>query len=223
MSNAQNDSVVFLSNVRLSFPNIIKPQERDQPDGSKKISWNAEFIMEKEHPSFKQVLARVQTIASDKWKEHAAAALNLIQNDRKQRCFGNGDEKVNKKTFKPYDGYAGMAYISAGRDSAPQIIQQDGTPIDPTNTMAYQQLTRKMYGGCRVNVAVKPWVQDNKHGRGIRCDLVAIQFLADDVPFGEGEVDASGMFSAVAAPAAQTAPAAPAFGAPASGLPSFMQ
>jgi len=118
------------------------------------------------------------------------------------------------------------------------MIQADGTPIDPTNTMAYQQLARKMYGGCRVNAAVKPWLQENKHGRGIRCDLIAVQFAGDDTPFGEGAVDASNLFGAVAgasaaapgfapasvpgfaAPAAPM-PAAPFPGAPA-GLPPFM-
>jgi hypothetical protein len=153
--------------------------------------------------------------------------MSMIQNDRKTRCFGRGEEKVNKKTFQPYDGYAGNVFITAGRDSAPQMIQADGTPVDPANTMAYQQLARKMYGGCRVNAAIKPWPQDNKHGRGIRCDLIAVQFAADDTPFGEGAVDASNLFGAVSNPAqAQAAPgggfgmpAAP-FGAPA-GLPSF--
>ena len=84
--------------------------------------------------------------------------------------------------------------------------------------MAYQMLTRKMYGGCRVNAAVKPWIQDNKHGRGIRCDLIAVQFFKDDTPFGEGSVDASGLFGAVAAP--NPAQAMPAPGG--MGLPPFM-
>jgi hypothetical protein len=94
--------------------------------------------------------------------------------------------------------------------------------------MAYQQLARKMYGGCRVNAAVKPWLQDNKHGRGIRCDLIAVQFAGDDVAFGEGSVDASNLFGAVAtAPAGmfgaapQGTPAMPAAPFPA-GLPPFM-
>jgi hypothetical protein len=82
--------------------------------------------------------------------------------------------------------------------------------------MAYQALTRQMYGGCRVNVAVKPWLQENKHGRGIRADLVAVQFAGDDQAFGEGAVDASGMFGAVAAaPAGMFGAAAPA--------PAFLQ
>jgi hypothetical protein len=90
--------------------------------------------------------------------------------------------------------------------------------------MAYQQLARKMYGGCRVNAAVKPWLQDNKHGRGIRCDLIAVQFAADDKPFGEGAVDASNLFGAVAgAPAGMFSPTAAAMpAAPFAGLPSFL-
>jgi hypothetical protein len=92
--------------------------------------------------------------------------------------------------------------------------------------MAYQQLARKMYGGCRVNAAVKPWPQDNKHGRGIRCDLIAVQFAGDDTAFGEGAVDASNLFGAVAGapvPGFNTMAgnnAMPA--APFAGLPSFL-
>jgi hypothetical protein len=66
---------------------------------------------------------------------------------------------------------------------------------------------------------------------------VAIQFCRDGTPFGEGTVDASGMFGAVAGspvatpapaampglpfPGAAAAPAVPSFPAP--GLPPFLQ
>jgi hypothetical protein len=214
--------IIFLSNVRLSFPHLAEPQKQvNEATGATRISYNAEFIMPQDHPGFQQFMARYGAIALDKWKEHAQAVMQMIQQDRKTRCFGRGEEKVNKKTFQPYDGYAGNIYITAGRDSAPQMIQADGSPVDPSNTMAYQQLARKMYGGCRVNAAIKPWPQDNKHGRGIRCDLIAVQFAADDTPFGEGAVDASNLFGAVAAPAA--APGFAATPAPAMGLPPFMQ
>ena len=156
-------------------------------------------------------------MALAKWAEHAQTVMGMIQNDRKSRCYGRGEEKVNKKTFTPYDGYAGHVFITAGRDSQPQIIQADGAAIDPNNTMVYQQLTRKMYGGCRVNAAVKPWLQDNTHGRGVRCDLIALQFAGDDTAFGEGAVDASNLFGSVAAAPAAAATSA---GMP---LPPFMQ
>lgn len=217
--------IIFLSNVRLSFPHLAEPQKQvNEQTGTTRISYNCEFLMPQEHPGFQQFMQRYGALALEKWKEHAQAVMQMILNDRKTRCFGKGEEKVNRKNFQPYDGYAGNMFITAGRDSAPQMIQADGSAVDPNNTMAYQALARKMYGGCRVNAAVKPWAQDNKHGRGIRCDLIAVQFAADDKPFGEGAADASSLFGAVQqtavpgfAPAAQPAmPAAPF------GMPSFL-
>ena len=217
--------VIFLSSVRLSFPHLAEPQRQiNELTGKERISYNCEFIMPQDHAGFGQFMAKYGAMSLEKWKEHANTVMQMIQGDRKTRCYGRGEEKVNKKTFQPYDGYAGNVFITAGRDSQPQVIQADGQAIDPTNSMAYQQLARKMYGGCRVNAAVKPWLQDNKHGRGIRCDLIAVQFAADDKPFGEGAVDASNLFGAVAgAPAGMFSPTAAAMpAAPFAGLPSFL-
>jgi len=201
--------IIYLSNVRLSFPHIAEPQKQvNEVTGATRISYNCEFIMPQDHAGFAQFMQRYGAMALDKWKEHANTVMSMINGDRKTRCYGRGEEKVNKKTFTPYDGYAGNVFITSGRDIPPQVIQADGQPVDAGNTMAYQALARAMYGGCRVNAAIKPWLQDNKHGRGVRCDLVAIQFAGDDKAFGEGAADASSMFGAVAAPAAPAAPAA---------------
>ncbi len=224
--------LIMLSNVRLSFPNLAEPQKQvNESTGKERISYNCEFIMPQDHPGFAQFMQQYAAMAAEKWKEHAQASMGMIQQDRKKRCYGVGEEKINSRTFKPYDGYPGHVFITCGRDSQPQMIQADGTPIDPANSMAYQQLARQLYGGCRVNAAIKSWLQDNRHGRGVRCDLVAIQFAGDDIPFGEPTIDASGMFGAVAAPAAPF-PGAPAFAAPQmpaapfpgapAGLPPFM-
>ena len=236
--------VILLSDVRLSFPNLAEPQVRvNEQTGEKRISYNAELLMTEQHAGYQQFMQRFAALAQVAGKEHANALMQMIHADRKSRCYGQGAEKVNKKTFKPYDGYEGMVYITVGSKNPPQIIQADGKPVDPTNTMGYQMLARKLYGGCRVNAAIKPWWQNpnpqKQVGHGIRCDLIAIQFLRDDTPFGEGSVDASGLFGAVAgaAPAANgfapvappaflgqpaAAPAMPAapFGAPQ--MPSFL-
>jgi hypothetical protein len=221
-----SNGIIFLSDVRLSFPHLVEPQKNINAEtGKERISYNGEFIMPESHAGFAQFMQRYAVLAQEKWKEHANTVMSMILNDRKSRCFGQGSEKVNKKTFLPYDGYVGQVFISAGRDQMPQIIQADGSPIDPSNTMAYQQLTRKMYGGCRVNAAIKPWIQENKHGRAIRCDLVAVQFFKDDTAFGEGVIDASGVFSAVAV-AAPVQPVQTGSGMPATpfnnGLPGFL-
>ncbi len=216
---------IFLSKVRLSFPHIAEPQV-NKTGG--RISYNCELILAPNNPDFVKFMDAVGALAAEKWGARAHGVLGLINQDRKKRCFGNGDDKINTKTFKPYEGYAGHIYITAGRDTMPQIINPDGTAVNPENSMVCKQVARMLYGGCYVNAAVKPWLQDNEHGQGVRCDLVAIQFHSDGVAFGEGAADASGMFGAVAAapagvPTPAGMPAAPFAQAPAPGLPSFLQ
>lgn len=210
MSEISKSGVILLSNVRLSFPHLAEPQKQPKPEGGERISYNAEFILPPNHPGWAQFMQVVQTLAAEKWKEHANAVLAHVQQDRKKRCFGWGQEKVNGKTYAIYDGYEGNVFITAGRDKMPQMIDATGQQADPNNTMACQAIARMLYGGCYVNAAIKPWLQENSFGRGIRCDLVAVQFFADGTPFGEGAIDASGLF----APTPQAAAGAPAaFGA----------
>lgn len=204
---------VFLSNVRLSFPSLVEPRAAT-PESPKKYS--ADFLMTPDHPDFSKFMQEVGKAALEKWGEHSQNVLQLIQSDRKLRCYGSGAERINKKTFQPYDGYQGVVYISANRDNPPQMIGLDGKPVDGSNIMAYQALARKLYGGCYVHAVVRPWCQENKHGRAIRCDLMAVQFARDGEAFGEGVADVSNMFGAVTAPT-QAAPVAT--GIP--GLPPF--
>jgi hypothetical protein len=210
--------LILLSNVRLSFPHIAEPQRKTQDDGTEKASYNCEFILTPNNPGWAAFHQAVAKAALEKWGANAQNVIAHCGTDRKKRCYGAGEEKVNGKTFQPYDGYAGMYYITAGSTRQPQIIGPDGNKIDENNTMAVQQMARKLYGGCYVNAAVKPWLQENKHGRGIRCDLVAVQFYADGEAFGEGNVDTSGLFAATPAAAAAPSGVAPAWAVP--GAPS---
>lgn len=216
--------IIFAQNVRLSFPHLVEAHKSKMAAPNAVGKFSADFLMPQDHPALAQFMQRYTEMAQQKWNEHAATVMQMIQGDRKLRCFGPGTEKVDKKTFKPYSGYDGMYFISASRENSPQMIRADGSAVDSTNTMEYQANARKMYGGCFVNVALRPWVQENSFGRGIRCDLVAVQFAKDGEAFGEGVTDASNMFGAVASPTPTAmgfgAAAAPAFAMP--GLPSFM-
>lgn len=217
--------VIYLSDVRLSFPNLAEPQkQRNDVTGVERISYNCELLMPASHAGFASFMQVFAAMAAEKGKENAAALMQMVQSDRKTRCFGVGEEKVKKSTFQPYDGYPGNVFLTVSSKNPPQVIQADGKPVDPANTMVYQALARKLYGGCRVNAAVKPWWQNpnpaKQYGHGIRCDLVAIQFLRDDKPFGEVMPDVTGMFGATgAAPtnpfngAGAAMPAPPMFGA----------
>lgn len=216
--------IIYLSNVRVSFPQLVEPKKTTNEKGEVRTAWSADFILPPDSQQYKQVMQQYMTLAVDKWKERAQTIMQMIQADRKSRCYGNGAEKVNKTTLLPYDGYEGNAYVSAISNRQPQMIQPNGQPVDASNSMAYQAIARGVYGGCYVNAAIRLWLQENTHGRGVRCDLVAIQFSKDGDAFGGGGADVTGMFGVVAAPSAtpvQAAmPAAPFPGMP--GLPAFM-
>lgn len=216
--------IIYLSNVRVSFPQLVEPKKTTNEKGEVRTAWSADFILPPDSQQYKQVMQQYMTLASEKWKERAQTIMQMIQADRKSRCYGNGAEKVNKTTLLPYDGYEGNAYVSAISNRQPQMIQPNGQPVDASNSMAYQAIARGVYGGCYVNAAIRLWLQENTHGRGVRCDLVAIQFAKDGDAFGGGGADVTGMFGAVAAPSAAPVhaamPAAPFPGMP--GIPSFM-
>ena len=204
---------IYLSNVRLSFPKLIEAQaQANVPNPAKKFS--ADFILSPSDKQFAQFMGEIGTVATAKWKDMANAVLQHIQTDRKLRCFGNGAEKVDKKTMKPYSGYDGMVYIgaSSNEDRPPLMVRPDGVQVDNANTLERVALARKLYGGCYVNAVVRPWCQDNQFGRGVRCELIAVQFANDGDAFGEAPADVTGMFGAVQQPAAAAAPTPNFFG-----------
>ena len=211
--------IIMLSNVRLSFPQLIDPVERINPKTQvKTLVWSTELILPENHQGWADFQQRYAQLAQEYWKELRPQIMQAVQNDKKSRCFGDGSEKVNSKTFVQYAGYNGMKYISASSKKVPpQMIEANGKAIDAANTMAYQAMARKLYGGCYVNAAIKPWVQKPgvDYGHGFRCDLIALQFAKDGEPFGDSVPDASSLFGAVAAPAGGATPAGMAF-------PAFM-
>lgn len=204
-------SQLFLTKARLSFPHLVEPQvNKNEP--TKPGSYNGDLIpSESDWAAFIQLCT---SLVQEKFKDQAQVVMNLIQAKTKLRCFGSGSEKINSKTGEIYSGYAGNMFISTKSFNKPQIINASGAKIDNDNSMLYRDLTSKMYAGCRVNAVIKPWIQDNEHGRAIRCELVALQFAADDEPFGKPEADVTSFFSPVATTAAASAPAM--------GLPPFM-
>lgn len=224
---ADIDLRVRLDNVRLSWPSIAEPRPQKNDDGTEKApKYMADFILTPDHPAWIRYHHVVNQVAEMKWPGKSQGILQMLQMERRNRKWGWGQEKIQKSTMQPYPSYVGMVFIGAQSERMPQIFDADGNLIPPTNTMACKELARRMYGGCRVNAVVKPWGWNNKQGgSGISNDFLAIQFLADDEPFGEGQTDAADLMGAT--PQAQTlvppgAPGLPNPGAaPAWGMPGL--
>ena len=88
--------IIYLSNVRVSFPQLVEPKKTTNEKGEVRTAWSADFILPPDSQQYKQVMQQYMTLASEKWKERAQTIMQMIQADRKSRCYGNGAEKVNK-------------------------------------------------------------------------------------------------------------------------------
>ena len=206
--------LVKLEKVRISFPQLIEATiAKGYPLSEPKFS--ADFLIMPDNPGFAKFYTEVNNLLVEKYKDKAPQVKALIDADKGKRGYGKGEERIDKKTFVPYDGYPGHFYITAKNSYAPQLIMHNGQPATEAQ---YKAEARKIYGGCFVNAVVRPWLQTSDEA--VRCDLIAVQFSHDGEAFGEGNVDASGMFSAVA-----PAPMKPAtdngFSTPS--VPSFMK
>ena len=183
------NNYVELKDVRISFPQLIEAvRAKGFPESDPKFS--ADFIMDPSHPGYAEAHRWIAELLTVKYKDKAPQVKALADSDKSKRFYGKGEERVDKKTFAVYEGYAGKVYISAKCIRAPGIyLPGTRTMADPTQ---HREEARKIYAGCYVNAAIRPYLQSE--GGAIRCDLLGVQFIRDGEPFGEGNVDVSGMF-----------------------------
>ena len=189
-----NPGLVYIEKVRLSFPHLAAPHASAEGAVPK---FSGDFIMEPNHPGYAAFWAAVQAKALEKFGAQADATLQYINADRKLRAYGSGEECIDQKTMTPYAGYPGNVFVKANNAVQPAMFDAAGTQLMDA---------RMFYGGCYVNVQVQPWMQDNAHGKAVRCELVGVQFHSDGEAFGVAPVDPNSLFGAVAGAPAAIAP-----------------
>lgn len=167
---------IKLRNVRLSFPVLDKP--RAFREGQEE-SYNATFLLDPKRPEHKAALeelkAEAERLIKETWGQKPV-------NMKPIEFMGKGETKVSQQTGEVYDGYANMYFVAAKNKKRPALKNRDGEHLTP------QEVAQVFYGGCRVNAIVSIWVQDNKWGKALRCNLSGIKFHMDDDAFGGGSL-----------------------------------
>jgi Protein of unknown function (DUF2815). len=177
---------VKLQNVRLSFPDLF---EAKQFEGQGPFNYRASFLFTPDSQAKKDIDAAIKAVAAEKWGKKADALLEGILPNSQKCCLVDGNTKE-------YDGYEGMFALSASRNQEkgrPLIIDRDKTPLG--------QADGKPYAGCYVNATVEIWAQDNNYGKGIRANLLAVQFARDGDAFAGGSVGSEEDFDDLSADA----------------------
>ena len=152
---------IKLINARLSFSSLY----RKAVFGGEETKYEATFLIDKVTGAANIAEIETAMVAISKEKHKG----KMPPPDKV--CLKDGDDS-------DYDGYAGNMSIKASSAKRPLVIGPDRAPLTEDDG--------KPYSGCYVNALIELWGQDNQWGKRINANLLAVQFVKDGAPFGDG-------------------------------------
>lgn len=173
MAKAQG-KVIKLKKVRLSFPNLKEAVYPKGFEGQGDPKYSADFILDPEEhaDTIKAINAEIKRLIKEEWGEKPPKFKAI-------EFFGKGDLKI-KGDGTVYEGYEGKWFVSANNRKKPLLVDRDNTQLEGDD------IEKRLYGGCYVNAAIDMWIQDNKFGQTVRCNLRGVKFFGDGEAFGAG-------------------------------------
>jgi hypothetical protein len=168
-----DDGCIRIDNVRASYPHLAKAWAKNEGD-TPKFSLTG-LGAKKSHDAVKALCVEViNKLLADN---------NMGKIGAEHKFIKNGDDSGK-------DEAEGMWVIKASEnaDKPPTCRDRRG------DKLSTDEIEKIIYAGCYVNMLIRPWAQDNKHGKKINANLIAVQFFADGERFGEGSIDDEGAF-----------------------------
>lgn len=179
---------IRLQNVRISFPNLGRPQAY----GDGEPAYQAKFIIDPKSEQAKLLKDTIKAVAVEQWKDTADSVLKRLVSDKKVAYVE--DEYASAKTGEVYDGFQGKHYLSArNAKTRPTILDRFGNPVHDAS-----EIERLIYSGSFVHAMIDIWAQDNKWGRRVNCTLQGVMFAGEGDSFGGGKVASTDDFADLA-------------------------
>lgn len=170
-----SDGTILIKNVRASHPHVLVPKGGTDKDGNPippAFSCSA-FLPKKTHVAVKDLLkARIDELLKEAKIKEMKAEYKFLRNGDAEGTSpeekGNFTVSSREQTSRPPSvrGADGRTKLTAADDA-------------------------RIFGGCWINILVRPWFQDNKWGKRVNAGLTAVQFLRGDPStdaFGEGRI-----------------------------------
>jgi hypothetical protein len=184
-----NEGVIRIDNVRFSYPHVDKPWKKESDKGTPK--YGIVGLMPKEtHEDAKKAIAKIM-------KQLATDAKITVASDKKFLRDGDANSGMeDEDADKSENTYAGMYFVSARETNRPTLRDQYGKKLDPVDDA--EKILELFYGGAWGHILIRPWVQNNEHGKRINAGFVGAMFSKDDKAFGQGRIDDSGAWGDIA-------------------------
>jgi Protein of unknown function (DUF2815) len=166
-----SDGSIVIKDVRCSYPHFFKKYKGDDSDGEGKFS--GVFLMPKTPDRFKS-------------KDLVKGEIDRIIHEAKLKGLPAANKFLRDGDLAAKDEYEGMFTINASETHPPQLRDNVRDP----KTKKLRHLVRgvdddRILPGYWVNVRIRPWYQDNKFGKKVNANLLAVQFVREDATFGE--------------------------------------
>jgi len=153
------DDMIMINGARVSFPHLFR---RPTINGEEGKCGAALMLDPKKHAKDIHAIEKaISALCKEKFKGKKLPSDKL--------CLRDGNDKGR-------DEYEGSMVLSANSKARPMVIARDG------RTTIQDEEDSDIYAGCFVNAKVRLWAQDNKFGKRVNAELVAIQFLKDGEP-----------------------------------------
>ncbi len=170
MSANRNENFVLLKNVRCSFPQLFGPVEKEGKTYNAGCTLLLDAANDPKHAQYaKDVGALIAKVIHEDLKDQRIPA------DR--RCLRKGKDGTRPE-LDPF------LTVSSNCKTKPVVLDK----ADPKKIIT-DQAACPIYAGCRVNAKIRLWGQNNKYGKRVNAELVAIQFFADDTPLDGTYID----------------------------------
>lgn len=181
------NGMIRVDNVRLSYPHLDKVWKKEGDAGEAKFSCTG-MMPKKTHEAAKSLIAR-------EMKRVLAEAKISVPSDKK--FLRDGDAGTSEDDDDDVvNSYADHWFVNARETNRPTLRDKSGAKLDPVDDL--DTIKELFYGGAWGHMLIRPWVQNNKHGKRLNAGLVGVMFSKDDQAFGQGRIDDSGAWDDVA-------------------------
>ena len=155
----------MIKNARVSFPDIFEVSNVDGDKGN----YGATLLLTKEQHAdvIKELNGAIEGIIKTNLKGAKVPA--------EKRCLKDG----NNSTRAEYEGYF---TVSARNDNKPIVFKPN------SNDKAENMEESKIYSGCYVDAKISLWPQNNKYGKRVNAQLIALRYAGEGEAFSAGHV-----------------------------------
>jgi hypothetical protein len=170
-----DDGTIVVRNVICSHPHVFKKWAQ-KPTDTPAYSCGA-YLPKATHQAARDLIAgEIEKIIK------ANPKLGELPSDA--RCLKNGDRKDDEGRFVRKPEERGN-WTLATRDAArrPVVVGPD-----KSNWSMNEEMHKRIYGGCIINLRFRLWAQNNDYGKKVNGGIVGVQFVKDGTPFGEGHI-----------------------------------